>query len=305
MSDNQLNNTIAPARVKRKRRGFLGCLGKLLLNLFLLLLLALAAGIISFFVFPPFGNESVARVLLVGADEPETPGGARRSDTIMLCAARLNGSGTTLLSIPRDARVRIAHHRGYDKINAAFAYGGVQLLQTTLADPNLLEADLPHYLVVDSSTTQAVIDALGGIEVNVTRDMDYDDAWANLHIHLRAGTQQLNGKQVVGFLRWRKNNNGHGSSTDFERTERQRALLIGISKKLHEWQGIMRLPMLYLAFRSHTKTDLSLRQLILLSWAARQTQSAVVPGAMRTIGGVSYVLCDWREGREIWQHATQ
>jgi len=299
-------NSPSPIQMKRKR-GIARYLVRYLLNTFFLLLVLLALGILSFFIFPPFGNEPVARIVLVGADEPETPGAARRSDTIMLCAARMNGTGATLLSIPRDARVRIPHHRGQQKINAAFAYGKIPLLKETLADPDLLHADLPYFLIVDSKATRAIVDALGGVEVNVAHAMNYDDAWGKLHIHLKEGHQRLNGEQAVGFLRWRKNNHGDGgNSTDFERTAHQRELLTGLSNEIRSPRGLLRLPALYMAFRANTQSNLNIRQLMMLAWcASRKTDSNVVPGQMRIIRGTSYVLCDWRKGREIWENATR
>jgi LCP family protein required for cell wall assembly len=293
-----------PKRAKRRGCGCLGCLGRLLIWIFPVLALSLATFLAAFFLFPPFGQQQVARVLLVGLDNREE--GVSRSDTIMLLAARTDGSGTTLLSIPRDARVRIPQHRAYGKINAAYAEGQERLLQATLAQPSTLQADLPYYIVLDSDTVAAVIKALGGIDVDVPRDMNYDDNWAKLHIHLKKGPQHLNGAQVVGYLRWRKNNNGRGNSDDFDRTNRQRQLLVAMKSRILSWYGITHLPALYTAFRAHATTNMSFTQFIALAWAAhRQVITEAVPGAPRTIGGVSYVLCDWDKGRQIWEAATR
>ena len=101
---------------KQARRHWLGVLGRVLLNTFLVFLLLLTFRLCWFLLVPPFGNMTVAKILLIGTDDPQAKGDFGRSDTIMLCAARRDGAGTTLLSIPRDARVRIPRHRGYRKL---------------------------------------------------------------------------------------------------------------------------------------------------------------------------------------------
>ena len=240
----------------------------------------------------------------MGLDDTPRGGGVRRSDSIILYGARLDGSGTTMISIPRDARVRFPGYRRHDKINAAYAIGEIDLLKETLAASSIMEADLPYYVVFGSETVQAVVDALGGIEVDVPQDMNYDDHWGNLSINLKAGRQLLNGKQAVGYLRWRKNNRGlRGNSDDFSRMERQREFLSAVKMRLLSWQGVLRLPVVYHAFRTTTQVNLSWRQMLVLGWAARTMEADAVPGRSRPRRGISYVECDWDQGRRQWQHA--
>jgi LCP family protein required for cell wall assembly len=293
-------------RPRRRRNCCLGCLGRLIGTLLLLALLAVVGVIVAFFAFPPFGSATTARVLLVGLDEPEFPGAARRSDAIILMAVHLDGRGAAMLSVPRDARVRIPGHRGNRKINAAYALGGLPLLRETLADDAVLGAELPYVMVFDSSTLRALVDAAGGVPVTVDRRMDYDDDWGHLHIHLQPGQQTLNGEQAVGYVRWRKNHHGEGgNSTDFERGARQREVVTALAAKLTTLQGLRRVPAVYKAFRTHTQTNLTLRHLALLAWRFRNAHSLEMPAGTRTIGGVSYVLCDWPAGRAAWQQAAR
>lgn len=293
--------------MKRKR----SCLARImraflcLFWIFPLALLAVGICLLSFIISPPFGTATHARVLLVGLDDKPREGGAQRSDTIILYSAKLNGSGALLLSVPRDSRVLIPGHRHFGKINAAYADGGVTKLKETLAQPDIIGADLPYHIVFDSTTVASAIDALGGVVVDVPRDMNYDDNWAGLSIHLKKGKQLLNGKQAVGFLRWRKNNHGRGSSDDFSRTERQRQLLIAMKDKMRSWNGLLRLPAVYKAFKAHSQSNLSPAQFLALAWASRQLQTDAVPGSTRTISRVSYVLCNWEYGRQRWQTANQ
>ncbi|MHB0939647.1 MAG: LCP family protein [Armatimonadota bacterium] len=295
-----------PARKRyRRKRSCLGCLGRLLLLSLLFIVLLIGGGLVWYYASPPFRGQKVAKVLLVGLDEPPKfrRAGPRRSDTIMLCAVRTDRSGATLISVPRDARVRLPHRRYSNKINAAYAIGKVALLKETLADPDVLGADLPYHLVMDSRTVREVVDAVGGVTVNVPVDMNYDDNWGDLHIHLKAGKQRLSGEQAVGYLRWRKNKNGGGSSDDFKRADRQRYLLAAIVQQARTPLGLIRMPATYRAFRKYTYTNLTSRQLIALALAFRNIRSEAVPGY--TTRGGSYVECDWYAGRQLWQSALQ
>jgi len=305
MMNGDLTDDLQP-EPRRRRSCCLGCLGRLLAGFFLLLVLITGGVLVSFIFFPPFGDKLVARILVAGLDEPEMPGYPRRSDTIILCAARLDGSGITLLSVPRDSYVRIPRH-GTGKINGAYALGGLPLLKKTLAQPAVLEANLPFHVSFDSSTVAAMIDALGGVEVDVPHAMDYDDDWGNLHIHLKPGQQVLTGKQVVGYLRWRKNNRGPSpGGDDFRRTARQRELLGAIAHKVRTVQGMMKLPAVYRAFQTSApvKPNLTFRQMIALAFAARQVTPDAVPGVSVKRGDTSFVRCDWRAGRAKWRKAT-
>ena len=297
----------AKTKVRKRKRSCLGCLGWTLFVLIVLPAVLVGAGFAYLHFYPPFGSRPTAKVLLAGLDEP-APGikhASRRSDTIILCAARLHTHAATLISVPRDARVHLPHQRTMLKINAAYAMGQVALLRRTLAEPEVLRDVLPYYLVMDSQTVSSMVDALGGVTVDVPNAMDYDDNWGQLHIHLTPGRQRLNGEQTVGYLRWRKNSTGHLYSDDFKRTARQRALLVGLAQRVHTWDGIRALPAVYQAFQRHSWTNMTLLQLAMLAYAFQHVQTAVVPGVPATIQRVSFIECDWAQGRKLWKQAVR
>lgn len=283
----------------RRRWQLLGVMGRLVLWSAVIVVMMIAAIVLHFYLVPPFGTEATARVLLIGLDDLPRQGGPQRSDTILLCSAPLDGSGALLLSVPRDAYLPSSMGFGFNKINAAYAHGEETQLKAVLADPEVLGAELPYHLVFDSATVRRVVDAFGGIIVDVPYAMEYDDHWGGLHIDLKPGRQRLNGEEVVGFLRFRKSNHGRGSD-DFERTERQRQVLVALMSKAHTWQGVRRLPRVYHAFRATADTNMTPRQLVALGLALRQTHTDTVPGYAGWHRGVSYVHCDWPYGRELW-----
>ena len=113
-----------------------------------------------------------AIVLIMGVDKREDDVG--RSDTLMIATIDPRLDQATLLSIPRDTRVKI-RGRGYDKINAAYAYGGVRLTESTVE--NFLGIDIDHYIQIDTSSFVKIIDAIGGVDIDVEKRMFYEDPW--------------------------------------------------------------------------------------------------------------------------------
>ncbi|MBR6712574.1 MAG: LCP family protein, partial [Selenomonadaceae bacterium] len=111
-------------------------------------------------------------VLIMGVDIRKDDVG--RSDTMMIATIDPRFDQATLLSIPRDTRVKI-RGRGYDKINAAFAYGGVALAESTVE--NFLGIDIDHYVLIDTSSFVKIIDAIGGVDIDVEKRMYYEDPW--------------------------------------------------------------------------------------------------------------------------------
>ncbi len=298
-------------RTRPRRKGCACCLGcglRLLTAVCVLAIFGAIAIWVALFVFPPFGDARVAQVLLVGLDEqdPNHPEYPRRADTIILTAVKLNGSGVTMLSVPRDSRVGIPGVRGKRKINSAYAIGKYPLLKNTLAQPDVMDTAMPYYVIFSSTTLKKMVDAAGGVTVDVPFRMKYDDNYQNLHIDLQPGEQMLNGEQAVGFVRWRKNSGGeHRAGTDMDRAERQQLVVKALAKQLLTMNGLKRIPNIYQAFSVNAPTNMNLRQLIVLGLNFKHVNAQVVPGDMVNRRGVSYVESHWSVGRALWQKATQ
>ena len=156
------------------------------------------------------------------------------SDVIMVISIDQQSGKVKMASIMRDTYVKIDGH-GMDKLNAAFALGGPQLAIKTLNQN--FDLDIKDYLNVDFFGAAKIVDALNGIEVNVKAAelphlKNYLDELAVIEkipaVHvLQPGLQKLNGKQAVAYTRIRAVGNG-----DYERTERQRNVLISLFNKI-------------------------------------------------------------------------
>jgi LCP family protein required for cell wall assembly len=184
-----------------------------------------------------------------------------RSDLIILSRMDFENQAAYLLSIPRDTWVRLPGSRRHSKINAAHAIGGARY--AARAVEGLVGVRPEYMLTLDYQGFARVIDALGGIDLYVDRNMDYDDNWGDLHIHLKKGQQHLNGEQALGFVRFRHADRGP-SDSDFKRAERQQRLLTALKAKLKNPLTWPRLPYACDAIRPYLSTNLTFPQLLCL-----------------------------------------
>lgn len=161
-------------------------------------------------------------IMIMGVDERDDDVG--RSDTLMVATLDPKKDQAALMSVPRDTRVKIKGH-GWDKINAAYAYGsakggpeaGEKLAQRTVED--FLGVNMDHYVVVNIQAFQKIIDAIGGIDIDVEKRMYYEDPWdddGGLIIDLQPGMQHMDGKTAVTYVRYRD------EEGDISRIKRQR-----------------------------------------------------------------------------------
>ncbi|MFC4014384.1 LCP family protein [Nonomuraea purpurea] len=144
----------------------------------------------------------------------------QRTDSMMLLHISDSGDPPTLVSLPRDSAVTIPG-KGRDKLNSAYAFGGGKLLARTVETVTGVRVD--NYMEIGFGGFVDIVDAVGGVEINVRADVD--DPKAGLK--LKKGVQELNGSQALGYVRTRKG----GALPDFERTKRQRQFLGAVVKK--------------------------------------------------------------------------
>lgn len=213
------------------------------------------------------GRDSV-NILLLGRDVDRDNRGRvvdtnGRTDTMILAHISFSEQVVNLLSIPRDTRVRIPGYRGKHKINAAHAFGGPELACSTVE--SFLAVRPEDYVVIDYDGFIEAIDQLGGININVDKKLDYDDNWGGLHIHLNPGPQKLDGYRAMGYVRYRKSNDGRGD-TDAERIARQHAFLAALRSKFISPQNFIKLPRIVDSVRGHVNGTLTMDQMMSLAY---------------------------------------
>jgi len=226
-----------------------------------------------------------ANILVLGVDDAY----GHRSDTIMLLHTDPDKKEASVISIPRDTLANIPG-RGLDKINHAYAYGGVELSRKTVEQ--LLNIEIPYYVVVDLSGIVKIIDDLGGVTVNVDKRMFYEDYAGDLRIDLQPGIQKLTGKEAMGYLRFRHSDN------DFFRISRQQKFLHSLADEMLKRENLVRSPQMFLTLLSLVDTNLSPRQTLGLGLGLRsayelgQVYMTTIPGTDLIVDGIYYLKPD-------------
>ena len=185
------------------------------------------------------------RCLILGISTDEE--GALLTDTIMVASYNPNTQKATLLSIPRDT------YTGKNPSKAT-AYQKINSIYSRNKDPNeVLDAvnditnlGLQYYAIVKTEGFIKLVDAIGGVTFNVPIDMDYDDTSQDLHIHLKAGEQVLDGDKAEQLVRFRHNNDGTSypeeyGDNDLGRMRTQREFIMEVIKQTAKVENIFKI----------------------------------------------------------------
>jgi LCP family protein required for cell wall assembly len=241
-------------------------------------------------------------ILVFGTDGGEVGrAGSRHSDSILLVHTDPGKHRISYLSIPRDLRVEIPGY-GTDKINAAFQFGGPTLALKTVKE--LTGLDVNHVAFVDFAHFKELIDAVGGIEIDVKKpilsnkfDCPYAsqarcDRWQGWRFH--RGVQHMDGRRALIYSRIRENKLDP-SETDFDRQARQQQVIQATAAKLTSFGSALTLPFDGSKIVRPLATDLSAWQVLQLGWTywRSDTSHALhcrLGGEPESIGGESVIV---------------
>jgi LCP family protein required for cell wall assembly len=246
---------------------------------------------------------NASNILVLGADtgSKSRRGTQGRADSIVLIRTDPDHHKIALLSIPRDLRVDIPRH-GAEKINASYAFGGPTLAIKTVERVTGLQIN--HVVVVDFSTFGEVVDALGGVTINVPRPILSNKFECPRHTQaecarwpgwrFRKGKQTMDGHTALIYSRIRENQL-NPSESDFTRGERQQAVIRAMADKTTSFSTFIKAPFIGDDLVRPLATELSAGQILQLGWVKRRTPSSGwlrcrLGGTIADIGGVSYVI---------------
>ncbi|MHB1347815.1 MAG: LCP family glycopolymer transferase, partial [Candidatus Humimicrobiaceae bacterium] len=240
--------------------------------------------------------EEPVSILILGRDSRDTTNDLGRADTIMLLYLNPGQKAATLLSIPRDTLVDIEGH-GQDKINAAYAFGGEELMIKTVS--GFLNAKINHFVTIDFDGFVKLIDALDGVDIMIERPLIDPKTGANFS----AGNHHLTGEQALAYARSRST-----ELADIGRIQRQQLLFSSAIQQKLTAQYLGKIPDYFNILVENTKTDLDLLTILRyakagLSFGADNFQTAIVPTHADWIENktISVQLPDLEESKAMWQ----
>lgn len=230
-----------------------------------------------------FGQKEGFTVLLLGVDKRE--GDRGRSDTMIL--ASVQQDSVKMLSIPRDTRVEIAEKGMEDKINHAYAFGGVSMAAKTVEE--FLDVPVDYYVDLNMEGLESLVDAVGGVDVDSPFTFSYGGD------HFTKGTVHLTGSEALNYARMRYED----PKGDFGRQERQRQVIQAVIKKGTEPQTVLKYGSILGAVGSNVQTNLSLGDIIAIQRnygsARNRIESETIDGSGEEIGGVYYYIVPEQE----------
>lgn len=262
----------------------------------------------------PAFNESV-NILLLGMDigdvEQEDNFSVKRTDTMMLLNYNPKTDKAHIVSIPRDTLIEVddaydeyGNYTPYWKMNAAYALGEEEEVLKQVK--SILEVDVNYLVEIDYAAFRNIIDALGGIEMYIDRDMNYDDDGQDLHIHFNEGeTVLLDGKAAEEFFRWRKNNDGTGFvDGDLGRISNQQKFMKKVIEKAMNPAIIFKIPTILNIVQENVITNMSGSKI--LSYGLKMVKNSgidmvTLQGYDETIYGQSFLVVDKESNKDILQ----
>lgn len=217
------------------------------------------------------------------------------TDTMIYVNYDVKNGKVAMMSIPRDTYITNEYCNGH-KLNSLYRGKNVQPFINQIEE--LIGVDIDYYLIFDSKMLHEIVDAVGGVEVDVPIRMKYDDPTQNLHIDLKPGVQVLNGKQAEQFVRYRKGNDGSGYAMgDLQRTEVQQQFIKKFISTVLSTKNLTKIPDLINIALDNTDTNITAREALKYSTDVIKVDtsnitSCTAPGEAKYVNGVSYFVLD-------------
>lgn len=258
-------------------------------------------------------NLGTFQVLLMGVSTDQA--GVNLTDTIMVASYDPNKQEAVLISVPRDSYTGTNTKKAIaaKKINALYNVSG-DPQETLDAVNNLTGLDIKYYAIIKTEALIELVNAIGPIEYNVPINMDYDDVTQDLHIHLKAGVQQIDGKKAEHLLRFRHNNNGTSypseyGDNDIGRMRTQREFITAVISQTVKLENITKLGAILDVANRNLITNIDFKTLkdylpYAVEFNTQNLKTASLPGSvpdLRKTNNVSIFVVDKEETQALMQ----
>lgn len=235
------------------------------------------------------GKKDPFSILLLGVDH--RPGDRGRSDSMIVLTVNPKDNTTKMVSIPRDTRTEIVGKGKVDKINHAYAFGGIQMSIDTVE--NFLNIPIDYYLEVNMEGFKDIVEAVGGVDVNNDLDFTYEG------VHFEKGPLHLNGTDALKYSRMRKLD----PRGDFGREMRQRQIMEQVIKEGATFSSLTNYQSILQAIQKNVVTNITLEDMISIQkdyrTAANNIKESQVTGEGKKIDGIYYLLVPKEEQDSI------
>lgn len=250
-------------------------------------------------------NNKPISILLLGTDtgslgRTEKNG---RSDTIIVVTLNPKKKTTTMTSIPRDTMAQMVGASGTNiqKVNAAYSIGGENMATDTVS--SLLNVPLDYYAVVNMGGMEKVVDAVGGVDVDVP--FSFTSKTDPTHTHFKKGMMHLNGKQALGYARMRYED----PEGDYGRQKRQQQVIMGILKSAPSLKTLANFSTLLKSVDSNFRTNMSFDTMKSVYTDYKDSSKTVrrdlLKGDGATIDGLSYQVAPTKEIQRVSDEIRQ
>ena len=301
----RLEDKLTAQRKRRRRNMWMALSG--------LLLLAVVAGALSYWWF---GGRIMARrpvvsrsqetehymvppnklnILIMGVDDRPKEDDPGRSDTLLVMTIDTESREASIISVPRDTRVRVKG-LGWDKVNHAYLVGGVALTRQTTE--NFLGIPMDYYAKINLESFGRIVDAIGGVTIDVEKRMQYEDSWDHYVIDLKPGVQRLDGRTALQYVRYRD------EEGDIGRVARQQKFIKAVVMEISSPAIILKAPSLIREVFSSLDTDIPAALMLGLARKLKDGLSGgfktqMVEGLPYYIDDISYWVPDIMKTRQM------
>lgn len=180
--------------------------------------------------------DGYTNILMAGLDPGKEDTG-QQVDTLLLISFRHSDGTMRIINIPRYTLVDIPGRPNKEALNSAYYYGGIPLTEQTVA--KLTGMTVHHYIAIDTEALTELVDAVGGVDIYVDSDMDYDDPEGDLYIHITKGLHHMEGDMVQKYLRFSSDELG-----SIGRSKRQKSFIKAFYDRLREPEVMTQIPKL-------------------------------------------------------------
>lgn len=259
--------------------------------------------------------KSVGRINILILGESGIGDGYKLTDSIMIASYNPQTQQASLLSIPRDTYVgkknketATPNYLASYKMNSVYR-NGENIPETIECVNKLTGLDLDYYILVDTDAIIEIVDAIGGVTFNVPIDMDYDDYNQDLHIHLKAGEQLIDGAKAEQLLRFRHNQDGSSypaeyGDNDIGRMRTQREFIQVTAKQLLRIENATKaINLLDIVFKN-VKTNLDVQTVkyyipYIFKFNTQNIQSGTLPGTSEICNGIWIYNADKKQTKTL------